>query len=114
MTNQLLEKLDDEGLVQAFADTAKRLGEAVINWESGIRETRQLFAIRNVLRARGRNSRLRLAPLLDDKNRFVRYYTARQLLGLVPERSRQIIEENAKQGDAIAGDAGMLIDALDS
>jgi hypothetical protein len=58
--------------------------------------------------------RLLLAPLLDDANRFIQYYAAKHLEGLIPERCRQIIEWNAKQRDAIAGDAGMRIEAVDS
>jgi hypothetical protein len=56
-----------------------------------------------------------LLPLLDDRNRFVRYYAAQYLLGLAPERARAVIEWNQKYGfDAIAGDAGMLLRRLDS
>jgi hypothetical protein len=55
-----------------------------------------------------------LSPLLDDKNRFVRYYAAKYLLGLVPDRARRVIEEIAKfQFDALCGDAGMCLYALD-
>jgi len=43
----------------------------------------------------------------------VRYYAAGELLALAPEECRQIIEENATMGDAIAGDAGMLLDGLE-
>ena len=114
MRTRSLDQLTDENLIQAFAHAAIRLGEAVINWESGAKETRHLFAIRDILRARGRQSLLELGPLLDDKNQFVQYYAARQLHALFPERCRQIVEENAKQGDAIAGDAGMHLYALDN
>jgi hypothetical protein len=113
MKNRDLEKISDTDLIKEFARIANRLGEAVINWESGANETKELFALRNVLRSRGKQAMLKLAPLLEDKNRFVQYYAARQLHTLIPKRSRQIIEENAKQGDAIAGDAGMHLLALD-
>jgi hypothetical protein len=55
-----------------------------------------------------------LKPLLDEGDRFVCYYAARQLLALVPDRSLKIIEENSRRGDAIAGDAGMLLYALET
>jgi hypothetical protein len=114
MNNRSLKRLNDNDLMEKFAAAAKALGEAINYWESGVKETDRLFAIRDEIRARGLAVRLRLAPLLDNEDRFVRYYAARQLLALVPERSRQIIEENAKQRDAIAGDAGMLLYTLDS
>jgi hypothetical protein len=104
--------MSDADLVKAFAEAADRLGEAVNNWLSGVKEARRLLTISRILRARGPQVRLLLAPLLDDKNRFVQYYVARHLEGLIPERCRQIIKENAKQGDAIAGDAGMHLDAV--
>jgi len=66
------------------------------------------------MRRRGYQFRIKLAPLLEDKDRFVQYYAARQLLAIMPERSRRIIEENAKQGDALAGHAGMLLHTIDS
>jgi hypothetical protein len=51
---------------------------------------------------------------LESKNRYIQYYAALELEGLVPERCRRIIGENAKQGDAIAGDAGMHLYFVDS
>jgi hypothetical protein len=113
MKRLVLENMDVDHLVRIFVEIANRLGEAV-NTMSGIKETKELFAIKNALRARGVEARLRLAPLLNDKNRYVQYYAALELEGLIPERCRQIIEDNAKQGDAIAGDAGMHLDAVDS
>jgi hypothetical protein len=71
------------------------------------------LSIGDIFRARGDNARLQLVSLLSDQDRFIRYYAAGELLALAPERSRQIIEENANMGDAIAGDAGMLLDDLD-
>jgi hypothetical protein len=114
MRARKLEQLDDAELVQAFVDTANRLGEAVINWLPAVKLARQLMGIEAVLRARGKGARLRLAPLLDDQNRYVQYYAAQHLEAFFPERCRRIIEDNAKQGDAIAGDAGMHLDAIDT
>jgi hypothetical protein len=60
-------------------------------------------------------ARLKLVPLLDDKDRFVRYYTAGKLLGVVPDRARPIIEWNGKYWfDAIAGDARGLLREFDA
>jgi alkanesulfonate monooxygenase SsuD/methylene tetrahydromethanopterin reductase-like flavin-dependent oxidoreductase (luciferase family) len=114
MTIRSYQRLDDEALVQAFAETAGQLGETVNNWLPANNNARRLLGISRALRARGTETRLLLSPLLDDTNRFVQYYAARHLEGLVPVRCRRIIEQNAKQGDAVAGDAGMHLDAVDS
>jgi hypothetical protein len=114
MKRQKFERLSDAELVQVFIEVTGRLGEAVNNWLPAAKKAREFLEVGNALRARGRDTRLLLAPLLDDKNRFVQYYAARELEGLIPERCRQIIEWNAKQRDAIAGDAGMHLDAVDS
>ena len=74
-----------------------------------------MWAIEDVLRSRGREARLQLVPLLDDHDRFVRYYAAQALLGVAPDRARAVIEWNAKYGfDAIAGDANGLLRAFDT
>lgn len=108
-----LKTISDEGLVQRFGVAAVDVGEAVVNWLPVNRKMRNLFAIRNVLRERGPESRLKLAALLDDDNRFVRYYAARELLTILPSRCRPIIEENTTAFDAIAGDAGMCLYMFD-
>jgi hypothetical protein len=109
-----IDRLSDDELVNIFAIIADNLGEIVVNWlPGGASETRRLFATRNVLQHRGRNSRIKLARLLHDKNRFVRYYAAQELIGLLPEESRPIIEENTKEFDAIAGDARGFLRAID-
>jgi len=114
MSRKTYEKLDDEALVREFIETTLRLGEAVNYWMPANNAAKQLLDISRVFRRRGPRTRLLLAPLLDDANRFVQYYAAKHLEGLIPERCRQIIEWNSKQRDAIAGDAGMHIDAVDS
>jgi hypothetical protein len=56
-----------------------------------------------------------MLSLLNHENRFVRYYAAKKLLGLVPDRARAVIAWNAEYGfDAIAGDARGLLRAFDS
>src|SRR5260370_42599017 len=93
------------------------MGAAVLDSET--REANRMYhylrAIDSELRLRGRDTRLKLTPLLKDKDRFVRYYAAQKLLGIIPDRTRAILEWNHKYWfDAIAGDAGMLLVALDS
>ena len=114
MSQKSYENLDDEALIRAFVDTSIRLGEAVNYWLPANKFARRLLDISRAFRQRGPKTRLLMAPLLDDGNRFVQYYAAKHLEGLIPERSRQIIEWNAKQRDAIAGDAGMHLDAVDT
>lgn len=86
--------------------------------DSNTRQANRMFRymreIDRVLRRRGRPARLALEPLLDDKDRSVRYFAAKYLLGLVPDRSRAVIEEIATPVfDALGGDAGMTLYALD-
>jgi Domain of unknown function (DUF2019) len=114
MRRRPLKQLSDQALAEAFVEAANELGEAVNYWLPTAKKARRLLAIGDSLRARGRDSRLLLTPLLDDQNRFVQYYAAKELEGLLQERCRQIIEWNAKQRDAIAGDAGMHLYAIES
>jgi hypothetical protein len=112
-----LNYLSDDELIEQFGTIAKELGAAVLDSENRkINQTiRRMWAIEDLLRARGSESRMKLLPLLDDRDRFVRYYAAYHLLGLVPERARAIIEWNAKFGfDALAGQAGMTLQNLDT
>lgn len=114
MTPERLSKLSGSELALELTAVAKKLGEAINYWMPTAKLSKDLLSVQNEIRARSREYRLSLAPLLEDQNRYVQYYAARQLLALVPGRSRQIIEENSRQGDAIAGDAGMLLYTIDS
>ena len=116
MKSQKLVDLDNDALVAQFVAAAKQRGLAVLNHE--IRKANRIFQIMwdidLVLRSRGKEARLRLVPLLDDKDRFVRYFAAKKLLGLVPDRARVGIEGIADpKFDALSGDAGMCLYALD-
>ena len=116
MTDRLA-GFSDSQLVAKFAVLAEQIGLAVLDSEVSKvnRALRSMWAIEDELRARGRQARQQLIPLLDQKNRFVRYYAAKALLGLIPDRARAVIEWNAKYGfDAIAGDANGLLRAFDS
>jgi hypothetical protein len=77
------------------------------------KKTDQLFTVKRALRSRGREARLKLEPLLKDPDRFVRYYAAQELYGLLPRQCRPIIEENTREFDAIAGDARGFLRAID-
>ena len=110
-------ELSDDDLVGRFIEAAKEQGRAVL--DSDVRQANRMFrymmAIDSLLRARGMHSRKKLIPLLSRENRFVRYYAAQHTLALAPRRARAILEWNHKYGfDAIAGDAGMLLIALNS
>jgi hypothetical protein len=117
MTTARLAGAPNALLIEEFAVLAHRAGSAVLDSEIGEIDhaIRGMWAIADVLRSRGLEARLQLVPLLDRKDRFVRYYAAKALLGLVPDRARAVIEWNARYGfDAIAGDARGLLRAFDT
>jgi hypothetical protein len=108
--------LSDEILVARFARLAKARGEATLDLDNRVanRLFDQMKAIGDELRARGTTARLSITPLLNDEDRFVRYYAAIYLLRLVPDKARAILEWNAKYGaDSIAADARMGLRMLD-
>jgi hypothetical protein len=107
-------RFSDEKLVERFRVAAHDLGEAVTTWMPAVGLTNRLFEIKAALRARGKEARLKLAPLLGSNDRFVRYYAAKELYGLLPELCRPIIEENSRSLDALRGDAGMHLRAIDT
>jgi hypothetical protein len=112
-----LPRLSNDELVERFSAAAKRRGAAVLDLNS--RRANALFgqmkAIDDELRARGRNVRLVLAPLLKDSDRVVRFYAAEALLGIVPEASREIMEWDARyEVDSISADARGFLWALDA
>jgi hypothetical protein len=112
-----LHGLTEEELVGRFSKAAKQMGLAVLGSSVGKANAsfQVMWDIDMALRSRGRSARLQLLPLLDNSDRCVRYYAAKKLLGVVPERARAEIEWNANFGfDAIAGDARGLLRAFDS
>ena len=111
-----LERLSNQQLIEQFAVASKKLGSAVLDSDNrrANRVSRQIIAIRDVLGRRGRAAMLELLPLLESKDRFVSYYAATQLIGIIPSKARAVVEWNAKFGfDAIAGDARMTLIELD-
>ena len=117
MTNNRLTELNNLQVLEKFSKLAEQAGSAVLDSESNTanKALKGLWAIEDMLKSSGSDARLQLLPLLDHKNRFVRYYAAQALLALVPERARAVIEWNAKYWfDALAGDARGLLRALDT
>ena len=108
--------MDDHELISKFVTIAQGRGAAVTNLDSerANRLIGQMRAIDRELRRRGRSARLELAPLLHHRDRFVRYYAALYLLGLLSNESRAVLEWNAKYGaDSLAADARMYLRSLD-
>ncbi len=113
MEPSIYRRFSDQKLVERFAEIAAQAGEAVVNWLPASKKTDQLFAVKRALRSRGGDARLRLAVLLESPDRFVRYYAAKELYGLLPNQCRPIIEANTREFDAIAGDARGFLRAID-
>ena len=112
-----LSDINDHDLIERFIVVARRMGTAVL--DSEIREVNRMYhymrAIDSELRARGKDARLKLEPLLSHKDRFVQYYAAQKLIGLMPDRARSVLEWNHKNGfDALAGDAGTMLHYIDT
>jgi hypothetical protein len=111
-----LQQLATDQLVQEFAELAQSMGAAVLDSETHRfnRMFPRMQGVDDELRSRGREARIALSPLLDDISRFVRYYAAKYLLGLLPVEARRVIEEiAAPKFDALCGDAGMCLYAVD-
>ena len=116
MTDVDLHALSNAALAERFVASAQQMGNSVV--ASDARGANCMFdrmeAIDRVLRSRGPAARLSLRPLLENGDRFVRYYAAKYLLGVIPEEARRIIEGIANPNyDALSGDAGMTLDNID-
>jgi hypothetical protein len=117
MRQQNLSRVPIDDLIVRFAEIAKERGAAVLDLNSRRANVfyDRMKAIDDELRARGRDARLKLAPLLRDPDRFVRFYAAEKLLGLLADASRAVMEWNAKYGfDSLAADARGFLRALDA
>lgn len=74
----------------------------------------QMKAVDAEMRARGIEARKTLIPLLNDPDRYVRYYAAIYLLGLAPDQARAILEWNTRfEVGILAADARGMLRALD-
>ena len=117
MKSSNLEELTTDQLIQEFSRLAREMGAAALDSETDRfnRMFAKMEAIDRQLRSRGRAARMALSVLLDSDYRFVRYYAATYLLGLIPDRARAELEWNRKYWfDALAGDAGMTLYNLDT
>lgn len=117
MTVSKFSTMTNAELACEFATLAQKRGLAVL--DSNVRNANKAFdgmwEIRKIVSARGNEARSALVPLLDHPDRFVRYYAAKNLLAVAPERARAIIEWNHKYWfDALAFDAGMTLHNLDT
>jgi hypothetical protein len=116
MTNQKLANLTDDELVTSFEGWARARVKAVIDCDAtaATHSYRKLDAVDRELRTRGLRARGKLLVLLDHPELPVRYYAAKRLLALEPDRARSIIEDTkAGPFDSLALDAGMTLRALD-
>ena len=101
-------------LIKMFSGAARMMGAAVLdsNSRTATKAFRRMETVSDALQRRGKSSAL--IHLLDDQERFVRYYAAQFLLKIAPDRARAVIEGNAKFWfDAVAGDAAMTLRAVD-
>jgi hypothetical protein len=105
MRNETLSGQSDDQLIEQFRQMAIETGEATVNWLPAAQKKRRLLDIVDALRGRGQEPLLKLSRLLRDANRFARYYTATELLDAFPHQCLPVVEENAKELDALAGDA---------
>jgi hypothetical protein len=104
-------QVDDNQLIDQYSLLANQVGETIVTWMPAAGLKRRLYALEDEIKARG--VRMKLARLLNDRDRFVRYYAAQELYGLLPQQCRAIIEENTRELDAIAGDARGFLRAID-
>jgi hypothetical protein len=116
MKSHGLSRMTDAELVSQFSTIAKERGEATMMLDT--RRANACFdrmkAVDLELRARGVETRKALIPLLNDRDRYVRYYAAMYLLGLVPDQARAILEWNTKyEVGILAADARGMLRALD-
>jgi len=75
----------------------------------------QMLEIEIELRRRGRSARIMLKTLFDHSNIQVRLKAATAIIGIMPKRSRRVLEKiRESQEYPQAADAGMLIRAVDS
>ena len=113
MTKAKLTKLTNAELVRRFAEAAKKRGLAAGQRCAECHSGDLLYTCHRLCATRSWDrSQKELLPLLDSNDRFVRYYSAKNHLGIAPSQARAIIEWNYKHGlDAIAG---MTLSNLDS
>jgi hypothetical protein len=105
--NELVGRFVDLGIAQ---DKAELYGE--ISKYNGL--FKEMTAVDEELRARGREARLALLTLYDHPNMQVRVKAAIKTLGVAPEAARKVLEAiRASKWQPQAMDAGMILRGLD-
>jgi hypothetical protein len=108
---QLVDRFVEIGIAQnrALWDTLEENDNSEVS--------RLVFEMKDVndeLRARGRDARLALTRLYENRNMQVRLMAATLTLGVAPVEARRVIEQiSASKIYPQAGDAGMTLDNLD-
>lgn len=106
--NELVGRFVDLGIAQ---DKAELYGEI----SKYNRLFKEMTAVDEELRARGREARLALLALYDHPNMQVRVKAAIKTLGVAPEAARKVLEAiRASKWQPQAMDAGMTLRGLDS
>jgi hypothetical protein len=105
--NELVGRFVDLGIAQ---DKAELYGEI----SKYNRFFKEMTAVDEELRARGREARLALLTLYDHPNMQVRVKAAIKTLGVAPEAARKVLEAiRASKWQPQAMDAGMILRGLD-
>ena len=105
--NELVGRFVDLGIAQ---DKAELYGEI----SKYNRLFKEMTAVDEGLRARGREARLALLTLYDHPNMQVRVKAAIKTLGVAPEAARKVLEAiRASKWQPQAMDAGMILRGLD-
>jgi hypothetical protein len=105
--NELVGRFVDLGIAQ---DKAELYGEI----SKYNRLFKEMTAVDEELRARGREARLALLTLYDHPNMQVRVKAAIKTLGVAPEAARKVLEAiRASKWQPQAMDAGMILRGLD-
>lgn len=103
-------------LVARFADIALAQDEAMLRDQTARfkRHYREMDAVDNELRARGREARRKLLALYEHPNPQVRLKAAVRTLGVAPLEARRVLEAIEASGEQPqALDAGMSLWSLD-
>ncbi len=117
MTSRPLSSLDIEQIIHEYVRLSEQQDEAQLDDDHG--RYNKIYAkldlIDKELRSRGMTARLALARLFDHKNLQVRVNAATDLLGVVPNEARPVLERirQSRQGPQCL-DAGMTLRNVDN
>ena len=118
MSKTNLEELTNAQLLERYTTQSLQQSDATYQ-EDGVAEYTRLYksldAISNVFRARGVEARKTLVPLLKHRNAQVRLNAAHELLAVVPDEARAVLEDLSKSGPGPQRlSAGMALMHLDN